>query len=107
MQTKSSLPEPGFIFHTYPLFKSRAHEPSESDLIRCSTSPTPVGGALRCYRQLKKTEEDDRSMRKRRARRIQTCDEPPLGLSALPVLSACVCVCVCVLVCVCVGVMER
>ena len=47
---------PGSFF-THQLFKSRAHEPSEYDWLSCSTSPTPVGGALRCYRQLKKTEK--------------------------------------------------
>ena len=60
MQTDSSLPEPGFIFHTYftpTHFLHRVHMNPVNPIDSAVVHPPRLLVALWCYRQLKKTEK--------------------------------------------------
>src|SRR4029434_9188646 len=60
MQTDSSVPEPGFIFHTYftpTHFLHRVHTNPVNPIDSAVVHPPRLLVALWCYRQLKKTEK--------------------------------------------------
>ena len=60
MQTDSSLPEPGFIFHTYftpTHFLHCVHMNPVNPIDSAVVHPPRLLVALWCYRQLKKTEK--------------------------------------------------
>src|SRR4029434_5114011 len=111
MQTDSSLPEPGFIFHTYftpTHFLHRVHMNPANPIDSAVVHPPRLLVALWCYRQLKKTEKKTGACVKG-VRAVYKPVTNPLWACRLClfcrhecVCQLCVCVCVWVCVCVCV-----